>query len=593
MKHPRLSAKPLDGSGRTLPQLLVERAASIPDTIAQRRKTKGIWQRLSWAELHSLVRGYAAGLAEKGVARGDAVAVIGENQVEFVAAELAIQSIGATCVPLYPDMTIDELRFVCEHSDVKAIVAQDQEQVDKVLSFADEFGALRVVAYWDDKGMWSYTHPLLLHVEELAKMGESRLADGQGEFEAWVAAGKPTETAVILYTSGTTSRPKGVVCSHAFLIDNALRLGRGADTRVGMDYLSYIPLAWALEQFLGVTLGLLQPLVLNFPERPESILADLREIGVETVFFGPRQWESLATSIRSHMFDAGRLRKGIYELGLKVGAATNLAKLEGRPAPLWARLVRPLAEAAVLKPLRDKLGFVRTHAALCAGAAMAPDAFRLFHTIGVPLRNAYGSTEFGLVSIHQGAAFDLETSGSIIPVDAAFGRQIDWKLSDDNEILVRGGTGFSTYLKQPDKTAERFDGEWFRTGDYGSKSPNGDVVVLDRLDDLRTLSNGATYPPQYIETRLRFSSFIKEAMTVGDATRGHVAALIEIDGEIISQWADERKIGFSTFADLSQRPEIRALIVEEISRVNGYCPSTRGCAASPTSPSRLTPTRVN
>lgn len=572
MKHPAGTSSTLAAAGKTLPQLLAERARVDGAVLAQRQKKKGIWQGISWAEVAATVRAYAGGLAARGIRRGDAVAIIGENEPEHFFAELAILSLGGVCVPLYPDLTAEELEYVLNHSGAIAIFAQDQEQVDKVLAALEALPKIGAVIYWDDKGMWSYDHPLLLDVEALSRAGAAWHEQNTGVFDDLVTQGSASDTAVILYTSGTTGRPKGVVCSHAFLLDNATRLEAGADVRPGSEYLSYIPLAWLAEQAIGVALGLAAPLVVNFPERPESILADLREIGVEVVFFGSRQWESLASSVRSNMFDAGTIRRAVYQWGLDAGAAARLARLEGRTPALWARLAEPFAEALVLKPLRDKLGLVRARSCLCAGSAMAPDAFRLFHTMGVPLRNCYAATEFGVVSINQGTVFDVETAGPPVRVDPEFGAPIEWKISPQGELLVKGGTGFNWYLNQDDKTAERREGEWFRTGDYCTETAGGDLVFMDRLDDLKTLSGGHNYPPQYIETRLRFSSFIREVMTVGDSGREHVAALVEIDGEIVSQWADKQKIGFSTFADLSQRPEVRALIAEEIGKVNRLLP---------------------
>jgi len=572
MKHPSTVSSALDPAGKTLPQLLLQRAASDADVLSHRHKKKGIWQGMSWAQFAARVRFYAGGLAAKGVVRGDTIGIIGENEPEHFIAELAAQSLGAICVPLYPDLTADEIGYALNHSEAMMIFAQDQEQVDKVLGSLDNLPLIRGVIYWDDKGMWSYNHPLLSDTTALAANGARWHAENPGKWETLVASAASTDTALLLFTSGTTGKPKAVVCSHAFLLDNAMRLKSGTAVGPGAEYLSYIPLAWLTEQALGLSLGLIAPLVVNFPERPESVVADLREIGVELVFFGSRQWESMASSVSSHMFDAGPLRRAIYQWGLNVGTATRIARLEGRPVGLWARLMEPLAEATVLKPLRDKLGIVRARASICAGSAMAPEAFRLFHAMGVPLRNAYAATEFGVVSIHQGDAFDVETAGPAVPIPNGFGGQIDWKFTDKGELLVKGGTGFTRYLKQADKTAERFEGEWFRTGDYCTVAPNGDLVFMDRLDDLKTLAGGETYPPQYIETRLRFSPFIREVMTVGDSARGHVAALVEIDGEIVSQWADERKIGFSTFADLSQRPEVRALVSGEIDKVNRLLP---------------------
>ena len=340
----------------------------------------------------------------------------------------------------------------------------------------------------------------------------------------------------------------------------------------GCEYLSYIAPAWATEQFFGITLGLLVPLVVNFPERPEQVLFNLRELAVQAMIFSPRQWENLASVVQARMLDAGPLRRAIYNWGIAIGSEVNVGRLEGRQPSLAARLMYPLAEALVLKPLRDKLGLVRAEITLCGGSAMAPDVFRLFHAMGVHLRNVYGATEIGLLTLHQGRRYDLETVGHWLQCDPRHGPPLEWRVSAEGELLVKGGSGFMGYHGKPDKTAEALEGEWYRTGDAVSQTGGGELVFLERVKDMRRLRSGHSFPPQFIETRLRFSPFIKDLMTLGDERRDYVSALVNIDMAVAGRWAEERNIGFSTFTDLSQRPEMRELIRGEIERINAFLP---------------------
>ena len=339
-----------------------------------------------------------------------------------------------------------------------------------------------------------------------------------------------------------------------------------------MEYLSYIAPAWVTEQLFGITIGLLLPLVVNFPESPEEVLNNIRELAVEAMVFAPRQWESLAATIQGRMLDAGPVRRRIYTWGLDIGHKVNVARLDGKPVSLAARLAYPLAEALVLKPLRDKLGLTRIKLAFCGGSIMAPEVFRLFHAIGVPLRNIYGSTEIGLLTLHQGERYDLETVGHWLKAHPDAGEALKWKVSDEGELLVRGGTSFQGYYKKPDSLAQRVEDGWYRTGDAVSVTEAGELVFLERLDDLRRLRSGERFPPQFIETRLRFSPFIKDIMTLGDETRDYIGALINIDMSVVSRWAEDRNISFSTFTDLSQKREVADLIQDEIARVNTFLP---------------------
>lgn len=557
----------------TLPQALLDRAGRTPESVAQRHKSFGVWREYNWTEVLHQVRAVALGLHVLGLQPGETVATIGENEPEHFWAEFAAQAVGAKFVSLYPDLTPAEVEYILLDSEAVYLVAQDQEQVDKALEILERTPAVRKIIYWDNKGMWGYTHPKLISFTQLQALGRELHNAEPQFFEQRVAAGRRDDTAVISYTSGTTSAPKGVILTHRWLFDVAARMRQAFAFHGGMDYLSYISPAWAMEQIGGIGLGVLVPFVVNFPESPESVQANIREIGVEVLFFNPRQWENLAALVQARMFDAGWWRKTAYRAAMKVGEAVNVNQLDGKSVPLWARCLYPLADWMVLHHLRDNLGLVRATYVFAAGTAMAPEVFRLFRAMGVSLRNLYGTSEFGPVSAHQDKSYDVETAGKWLECDPQYGPPIEARVSAEGELQLRGASGFLGYYRKPEKSAERLteDG-WFRSGDAVSFADSGDLVFLDRVEDLRHLATGHKYPPQFIETRLRFSAFIKDILTLGDETRPYVAALVNINSEVVGQWAEDRNIVYSNFANLSQNREIIDRILEEIANVNRLLP---------------------
>jgi long-chain acyl-CoA synthetase len=557
----------------TLPQLLQQHADRTPERLSQRHKYRGIWREFSFARVQENVRELALGLHCLGMQRGETIAIIGENEPEHFWAEFAAQALGCKVVSLYPDLTAEEVAYVLEDSETVYLFAQDQEQVDKGLAIRDRLPLLRGIAYWDDTGMWSYREDVLRTVTGLQEEGR-RLHREQPElYRTFLQEGKPDDVAVLSYTSGTTGKPKGVILSHKYLIDNAQRVIDATGAKPGMEYLTYIAPAWATEQIIGITLGVGLPFVVNFPEGPEQVLSNIRELAVEAMVFAPRQWESLASTMQARMLDAGKISRRVYEWGLSIGHEVNVARLEGRPVSTRARLAFPLAEALVLRPLRDQLGLTRLRIAGCGGSTMAPDVFRMFHAIGVPLRNIYGSTETGLLTMHQGDCYDLETVGHWLRAHPAADAPLEWQLTKEGELQIRGGTHFRGYYRRPDASAEKVIDGWFRTGDAVTRSKRDELVFLERMSDLRRLASGESFPPQFVETRLRFSPFIKDIMTVGDATREFVVALINIDMNVVSRWAEEKNLSFSTFTDLSQKPEVADLLRAEIQRVNSFLPA--------------------
>jgi long-chain acyl-CoA synthetase len=458
---------------KTLPQHLLARGEAEPARVAQRHKHRGIWREYTFGDVLANVRDFALGLYELGLRPGETVAVIGENEPEHFWTEYAAQAVGAKVVSLYPDLTADEAHYLVGDSEAVYLVAQDQEQVDKALAVMERAPALRAIVYWDDTGMWSYRQPALRKFIEVQALGRARHEREPALFGELVAAGMPDDIAVLSYTSGTTGKPKGVILTHRYLIDNAQRLAAGSRARPGLEYLSYIAPAWATEQLFGLSMGLLVPFVVNFPEGPEQVLGNIRELAVGAMVFAPRQWESLAATIQARMLDAGRWRRRIFDWGVEVGRQVHVARLDGKPVPAAAQMMLPLAEALVLRPLRDQLGLTRIEVAVCGGSTMAPDVFRLFHAIGVPLRNVYGSTEIGILTMHQGERYDLETVGHWLVAHPEAGPALEWKVSDSDELLVRGGSFFGGYWRREDKTAERISDGWYLTGDAVSVTESG------------------------------------------------------------------------------------------------------------------------
>ena len=556
----------------TVPQLLLYQAERYRDRVLHRKKDYGIWQRYSWADVVEQVRTLAMGMEALGVKRGETVAIVGENEPQLFWSEYAAQCIGAKVVCLYPDLTAAQMEYVMRHSEAVMVVCEDQEQVDKALQLEPGLAGLRAVIYWDARGMWNYAHPKLLTLAQVQEKGQVQLQCQPAAFEEAVRAGRGDDIAVLSYTSGTTGLPKGCILTHRYLLETAARMIGAVRTRPFTQYLSYISPAWATEQYFGLTLGLVVPFVVNFPEEPETVQENIREIGAEALMLGPRQWESLAKLVEAKMMDAGPVRRGLYKASMVIGRRVRLARLRGQSATAPWRLACRIADLVMLRHLRDNLGLQSAYLAISGGSGMAPDAFRFFHAMGVPLRNIYGSTEVGPLTGHRGDAYDLESVGHWLPVLPRLGVPLERRLTDDGELLVRGGVGFAGYYKNPEATAKKMIDGWYRTEDAVHLTDGGELVYLERTEDMRQLAGGHRYPPQFIENRLRFSPFIKDAMTLGDPGKKFVAAFINIDASTLGRWAEQRGIAYATFTDLSQNSRIRELIRSEIAAVNALMP---------------------
>jgi len=551
----------------TIPKYLKASKERWGDQVYMRRKDLGIWRRYSWEEVYEEVRAFSLGLMELGLKPGETVAISGENEPEFFWAEYAAQAAGGKVVCLYPDSVPQEVQYILDNSDAVYFVAEDQEQVDKVLEIKDQLPNLRKCIYWDPRSMWQYQDPFLMLFADVQESGRLYGEKHPDLFEKRMAEGKGNDIAVLSYTSGTTGLPKGVIFSHDYLIDNAFRLITSVHFRPFTRYLSYISPAWGTEQYFLV-IGLIMPFIYNFPEEPETVMGNIRELGAEALVFGPRQWESFASTVQARMFDAGPIRRLFYKAGMKVGMEVAAERTEGVKTNIFYRLLHPLAEQFILMPIRDNLGLRKSYYVLNGGAPAAPDVFRFFHAMGVKLQNAYGTTEMGLLTHQMGDRFEVETLGKWLNVHPSFGTPLEWKIDQNGELLVRGGTGFIGYYKNQEATAKAMKEGWYRTGDSVAMKGDEEVVFLDRVSDLRKLSSGYLFPPQYIETRLRFSPFVKDAMILGDETKPFVAVLINIDAETVGRWAERKGISYSTFPDLSQKAGVCELIQKEIEGVN-------------------------
>lgn len=550
---------PRTARGRTMPQMLRDLARSQGSELAVRSKRAGVWRGRTWAEIHDLACRCARGLARAGLKRGEVLALVTENLEEQLVLQLGAQSIGARTVSAYPDASVDELAYMLAHAEAAMVVAEDQEQVDKIIAFKSRAPSIRAIITIDGRGLWHYAEPLTPYDTLIAEGADA----GDHAIDAEIDRGRQDDVAVYCYTSGTTGHPKGAMLSHAFILDNAYRLMGTLGVEPGARYLSYISPAWAAEQFFGMGLALLAPMVVHYAEKPETVQSDLREVGPHYLMFTPRQWEMLASGVEARMMDAGSVRRRIYEWGLAVG----IERLS-QSAGVLTRLTAPLADLLVLRGVRDTLGLAEARGVLSGGSGLSADLFKRFHAFGIPLGNLYGSTELGLISAHRRGATSPATMGQLMPSDPTIGQPIEAWVDERAQLRLRA-KAFSGYLKNDEATAAlgTFDAG-YETGDAVRLDDRGQLIFLDRLKDMRKLSTGESYPPQFIENRLRAASIVRDAIVIGDEERDFVTALINIDSEIAGRFAELHGLAYGTFTELSQLPHIRAEVSRVIAAVN-------------------------
>ena len=550
----------------TFPQLLLQHARSRPGAPALREKDLGIWQTLCWRDLAALVEAMACGLSEAGLKRGDHLVVIGENRPRLYAAMLAAQALGAIPVPLYQDAAAGELVFPIANAEVAFAVVEDQEQVDKLLEVRRECPGLLHIWFDDGRGLRHYADAGLAPLDALLESGRAFAAAQPGFFAAEVAKTAPDDVAAMFFTSGTTGKPKGVIHSHHTLIDRA-RAGAVFDKLVASDeVLAYLPPAWIGQNIFSYAQWLVCGYVVNCPESASTVTSDLKEIGPTYYFAPPRVFEGLLTSVTIRMEDASRPKRWLYERCMALARRVGPARMDGKPIALVDRLAWALGNVLVYAPLRNTLGLSRVRVAYTAGEAIGPDLFTFYRSIGINLKQLYGSTETAVfVCLQPDHQVRADTVG--VPIEG-----VEIKVAESGEILVRSPGLLKGYYKDPVATAEVLtkDG-WYRTGDAGFMDAAGHLKIIDRAKDVGRLvggaSDGALFAPKYVENKLKFFPYIKEAVAFGDQ-RESVCAFVNIDIEAVGNWAEKKNLAYASYADLAQKPEVLALVRECVEKVN-------------------------
>jgi long-chain acyl-CoA synthetase len=493
------------------------------------------------------------------------VAIIGDNRPEWLYAELAAQAIGGASIGIYQDSVAEEVRYLVEASDARVIVAEDQEQVDKIIEIWPHLRGVLKVIYYEPKGLRSYREPYLAGFPDIEELGRAFDRKHPGLFEAEVAQGHPDDIAILSTTSGTTGRPKLAMLTHRNLISQGAGLLAVDPLGPDDEFVSFLPLAWVGEQMITVAAGLQCGLTINFPESTDTVQENIREIGPRVMFSPPRIWENMLSQVQVKIQDTTRLKRAVYEWALRQGYAMADTRFNSATPGLLLRLKYTLARLIVFEELKDHLGLRFIKRAYTGGAALGPDVFRFYHAIGVNLKQVYGQTESaGLSVIHRDGQIKFQTVGTPLP-------NTEVRIAANGEILVKGPSVFIGYYRNPEATAETLRDGWLHSGDAGYFDEDGHLVVIDRAKDVMTLSDGTIFSPQFIENKLKFSPYVKEAVVFG-GNWPFVTAIINIDFANVGKWAENAQISYTTYTDLAQKPEVYALIRRDVERTNADLP---------------------
>ncbi|HRH88055.1 MAG TPA: AMP-binding protein [Rubrivivax sp.] len=550
----------------TFPRLMLEHAQARPTAPALREKEYGIWQSLSWSALAVLVRELACGLAEAGLQRGQHIVVVAENRPRLYATMLAAQSLGAIPVPLYQDAAASEYIFPINNAEVTMAVVEDQEQVDKMVELREACPQLARIWYDDPRGLRNYDTPGLASLDALIEAGRAFNAQQPRFFDEQVALGQPGDVAAMFFTSGTTGNPKGVVHTHFTLIDRA-RAGAEFD-KLGPaeEVLAYLPPAWIGQNIFSYAQWLVCGYVVNCPESASTVTIDLKEIGPTYYFAPPRVFEGLLTTVMIRMEDAGRLKKWLFHRCMDLARRVGPALMDGKPVGAADKLLYALGNLCIYGPLRNSLGLSRVRVAYTAGEAIGPDLFSFYRSIGINLKQLYGSTETAVFVCLQP---DHEAKADTVGVPIA---GVEIRLADNGEILVKSPGLLKEYYKNPAATAEVLTADgWYHTGDAGFLDASGHLKIIDRAKDVGRLKggahDGAMFAPKYVENKLKFFPFIKEAVAFGDG-RERACAFVNIDMEAVGNWAEKRNLPYAGYTDLAGKPEVYELLRDCIQKVN-------------------------
>ncbi len=554
-------------SDLTIPKLLLRTARKYGNKkVAMREKEFGIWRAITWQEYLERVKALALGFVALGLGRGDKLALIGQNRPEGLWAEMAALCVGGVAVWIYQDSLIDEVQYIVDHSDTKCLIGEGQEEVDKALAIKDRCPKLERVIWDDQKGMRGYDDPILVSLAEVAELGQELGRREPHLFEELVEKGQGDDICLLFYTSGTTAQPKGALLTH----HNMLKMGQNMmavdPCREEDDFVSFLPFAWIGEQMMSISCGLQAGFAINFPESPETVQQNIREMGPQVLFSPPRIYEQMVRTVQVRYLDAPLLKRKVYEAAMGIGGRIADLKLAKKSIPWWLRFPGKMADLTVFKKVRDHLGLARIRRAYTGGGALGPDHLRFFHAIGVNLKQIYGQTEIAGISVlHRDGDVKFDTVGTPLP-------ETEVRIAPDGEILSRSPCVFKGYHKMPEESARTLKDGWLHSGDIGFLDADGQLVVFDRRKDVMTLSDGRRFSPQYVETRLKFSPYLKDVWVIGDQ-RPFLTAVVCIDAGVVGKWAEENHIPYTSYSELSQKAEVRDLVAEAIGFVNRSLPS--------------------
>ena len=551
----------------TFPQILSRQAERLgSDRIAIREKAYGIWQTYNWQEYLRYTKLVALGLISLGLKRGENVGLILDNHPEWLFSELGAQSMGAVTVNLFSSAVAKELLFGLNRIQAAYAIAQDQEQVDKILERKDELSHIRRLIYVDPTGMRNYRDdPWLISFAQVLELGEELDREQPELFVKELWEGKPDDVALMLMTSGTTGEPKMVMISHENFNEMARKWLETAPIGIGDNWISVTPPAWIVDQMWGMGVTLSGGMSMNFPEAFETAVEDFRDIGPTVIITSSRFWEDLASKIRVKISDSGFIKRGLYNISQKIGRAVVDLESEKKKAPAYLKFLRWLATRVVSRPLLDRVGCLGFRAAYTGGHPISPDVIRFFRANGLNLKQCYGLTETGgIFQVQPDDEVKPETVGTPLP-------RTEIKITEDQEVLVLSKSNFVGYYENPEATAEALKDGWFCTGDAGYYDDDGHLLIIGRKQDIMRTTEGEAFSPDFIETRLKFSPYIKEAVIWGEGQE-YLTAFINIDFGNVGNWAEERKIPYTTYTDLSQQSAVEEMIKREVSEVNTQLP---------------------